>query len=53
MYSISRFYKTRDSVGPGQTETPASVAHLDVGPTGDQEVACLTPARSVTFFRGD
>ena len=32
---------------------PASVAHLDTRPSGDQEVAGLTPAWSATFFRGD
>ena len=32
---------------------PASVAQLDARPTGDQEVAGLTPPRSATFFRGD
>ena len=32
---------------------PASVAHLDACPTGDQEVASSTPAGSATFFRGD
>ena len=26
---------------------------LDARPTGDQKVACSTPARSETFFRGD
>ena len=26
---------------------------LDARPTGDQEVAGLTPARSATFFQGD
>ena len=31
----------------------SSVAHLDVHPTGDQEVAGLTPVGSATFFRGD
>ena len=31
---------------------PASVAQLDARPTGDQEVACSTPAGSATFFRG-
>ena len=31
----------------------ASVAQLDVGLTGDQEVASSTPARSATFFYGD
>ena len=30
---------------------PASVAHLDARPTGDQEVASSIPAGSVTFFR--
>ena len=29
---------------------PALVAQLDALPTGDQEVAGLTPARSATFF---
>ena len=29
---------------------PASVAHLDARPTGDQEVAGSTPPRSATFF---
>ena len=32
---------------------PASVAQLDARPTGDQEVAGLTPARLATFFPGD
>ena len=32
---------------------PASVAQLDVHPTGDQEVASSTLARSTTYFRGD
>ena len=32
---------------------PASVAQLDAHPTGDQEVAGLTPAGSATFFCGD
>ena len=32
---------------------PVCVAHLDVLPTGDQEIAGLTPARSATFFHGD
>ena len=32
---------------------PASVAQLDASPTGDLEVAGLTPAGSATFFRGD
>ena len=31
---------------------PASVAHLDARPTGDQEVAGSTPAKLATFFRG-
>ena len=31
----------------------ASVAQLDAHPTGDQEVAGLTPSGSATFFRGD
>ena len=29
------------------------MAQLDARPTGDQEVAGSTPARSATFFRGD
>ena len=29
------------------------MAELDARPTGDQEVACLTPAGSAIFFRGD
>ena len=29
------------------------MAHLDGHPTGDQEVAGLTPSGSATFFRGD
>ena len=29
------------------------MAQLDVRPTGDQEVAGLTPARLATFFLGD
>ena len=29
------------------------MAQLDARPTGDQEVAGLTPAGSATFFRGD
>ena len=32
---------------------PASVAQLDVGQTGNQEVAGSTPAKSAIFFRGD
>ena len=37
-----------------QTYQPASVAQLDARPTGDQEVAGLTPPpRSPTFFCGD
>ena len=32
---------------------PASVARLDERPTGEQEVAGSTPARSATFVRGD
>ena len=32
---------------------PASVAQLDVLPTGDQEVTGSTLPRSATFFRGD
>ena len=32
---------------------PALVAQLDAGPTGNQEVAGSTPARSAIFFRGD
>ena len=32
---------------------PASVAHLDARPTGDQEVTGSTLAGSATFFRGD
>ena len=32
---------------------PASVAQLDVRPTGDQEVAGSNPAGSATFFPGD
>ena len=31
----------------------AVVAQLDAPPTGDQEVAGLTPAGSATFFHGD
>ena len=31
----------------------ASMAQLDVRPTGDQEIAGSTPARSATFFSGD
>ena len=31
----------------------AWVAQLDARPTGDQEVAGSTPARSATFFRED
>ena len=31
---------------------PTSVPQLDVHPTGDQEVAGLTPAEA-TFFHGD
>ena len=30
----------------------ASVAQLDVRPTGDQEVRGLIPTRSATFFQG-
>ena len=36
----------KNTVDPNQ----ASVAHLDVSPTGDQEVAGSTPAGSTTFF---
>ena len=36
----------KNTVDPNQ----ASVAHLDVRPTGDQEVAGSTPAGSTTFF---
>ena len=32
---------------------PASVALLNVCPTGDQEVAGSTPAGSAAFFHGD
>ena len=32
---------------------PASVAHSDACPTGDQEVAGWTPSGSATFFHGD
>ena len=32
---------------------PASVAQSDARPTGDQEIAGLTPAESATLFRGD
>ena len=32
---------------------PASVAELNAGPTGDQEVVGFTPTRPATFFRGD
>ena len=32
---------------------PASVDQSDARLTGDQEVACLTPAGLPTFFRGD
>ena len=32
---------------------PASSAQLDARPTGDQEVAGSTPARSATCFCGD
>ena len=32
---------------------PALAAQLDARPTGDQEVAGLTPAGSATFFLGD
>ena len=32
---------------------PALVAQLDEHPTGDLEVAGLTPPRSATFFHGD
>ena len=28
-------------------------AQLDLRPTGDQEIAGLTPTRSATFFHGD
>ena len=31
---------------------PASVAQLDVCPTGDQEIAGSIPAGSATFFHG-
>ena len=31
----------------------ASVAQLDAGPTGDQEVTGSTPAMSAILFRGD
>ena len=36
-----------------RVKMPASVAQLDARPTGDQEVASLTPAGSATFFRRD
>ena len=36
-----------------QVKLPASVAQLGARPTGDQEVAGSTPARSATFFPGD
>ena len=32
---------------------PAFVAQLDARPTGDQDVAGLTPAGSAAFFRRD
>ena len=32
---------------------PASVAQLDARPTGDQEVAGLTPVESAIIFPGD
>ena len=35
------------------TVKPASMAHLDVRPTGDQEVVGLTPARLASFNCGD
>ena len=35
-----------------QRKGSASVAQLDARPTGDQEVACLTPAGSSTLFHG-
>ena len=36
-----------------QSVQPASVAQLAARPTGDQEVAGLTPARLATFFPRD
>ena len=38
---------------PKHITEPASVAQLDGRPTGDQEVAGSTPARSTVFFCGD
>ena len=38
---------------PASQDMPASVAQLDVHPTGDLEVVGLTPAGSATFFCGD
>ena len=39
------------NVNPGPVNLePASVAQLDAGPTGDQEVAGSTPARSAPSF---
>ena len=35
------------------THRGTSLIGLNVHPTGDQEVAGLTPAGSATFFRGD
>ena len=47
------FIKFFHSVALNKFLMPASVAQLDVHPTGDQEVAGLTPAQSATFFPGD
>ena len=47
------FTSTVFAVYPSNSVMPASVAHLDRRPTGDQEVAGSTPARLATFFYGD
>ena len=36
-----------------KSDSLTSVAQLDACPTSGQEVMGLTPAKSVTFFRGD
>ena len=51
---ISGFSRTRvKSVHLAPFLNLASVAQLDAHPTGDQEVAGLTPTRLATFFHGD
>ena len=44
--------KDGDGILPNPDE-PTLVAQLDARPTGNQEVAGLTPARLATFFCGD